>query len=226
MPHGMEQGAMPPIAAFPVTAVPIAIASIAATSTIPVERRRAERAATVFTIGKISFDGRSLPCMVRDISEGGMRIQLPAPPPPGARVLIEMRGLDPRLACVRWAVGHEAGLSFDLRCCPADIFAARASRSGRIARQPRFPLRRVVPLLIDDQPIAVTIENISVGGARLTLAESLDKGRQGVLGLTLGDRHGVAGTICWSREDSCGFRFVQPISSIALAVTLDTVGLS
>ncbi|WP_176400194.1 PilZ domain-containing protein [Sphingobium sp. Z007] len=211
---------------LPIAAVPIAIASIAASSTIPIERRRGERAATVFTIGKISFDGRSLPCMVRDLSEGGMRIQLPAPPPPGARVLIEMRGLDPRLARVRWAVGHEAGLSFDLRCCPADIFAARTSRSGRIARQPRFPLRRAVPLLIDNRPIPAMIENISVGGARLTLSEPLEDGRQGVLGLTLGDRDGVAGTICWARDDSCGFRFVQPISSVTLAVTLDSVGLS
>lgn len=200
---------------------PIAAAQIAGSSAVPAERRRDARAATVFTIGKISFDGRSLPCMVRDLSEGGMRIQLPAPPPPGARVLIEMRGLDPRLARIRWAVGHEAGLSFDLRCCPADIFAARASRSGRIARQPRFPMRRAVPLLIDDMPIAATIENISVGGARLTLPEPLEDGRQAVLGLTLGDRHGIAGTICWSREGSCGFRFVQPISSVTLAVMLD-----
>ncbi len=200
---------------------PIAAAPTAGPSTVPVERRRDARAATVFTIGKISFDGRSLPCMVRDLSEGGMRIQLPAPPPPGARVLIEMRGLDPRLARIRWAVGHEAGLSFDLRCCPADIFAARASRSGRIARQPRFPMRHAVPLLIDDMPIPATIENISVGGARLTLPEPLEDGRQAVLGLTLGDRHGVAGTICWSREGSCGFRFVQPISSVVLAVMLD-----
>lgn len=200
---------------------PIAAAPTAGPSAVPVERRRDARAATVFTIGKISFDGRSLPCMVRDLSEGGMRIQLPAPPPPGARVLIEMRGLDPRLARIRWAVGLEAGLSFDLRCCPADIFAARASRSGRIARQPRFPMRRAVPLLIDDMPIAATIENISVGGARLTLPEPLEDGRQAVLGLTLGDRHGIAGAICWSREGSCGFRFVQPISSVVLAVMLD-----
>ncbi|MGW8201814.1 PilZ domain-containing protein [Sphingomonas bisphenolicum] len=215
MSYGMEQAAMMPMAA----------PSIAGPSVVAMERRRDTRAATVFTIGKISFDGRSLPCMVRDLSEGGMRIQLPAPPPPGARVLIEMRGLDPRLACIRWAVGHEAGLSFDLRCCPADIFAARANRSGRIARQPRFPLRRDAPLLIDDMPIAATIENISVGGARLVLSEPLANGRQGVLGLTLGDRHGVAGTICWTRDDHCGFRFVQPISSVALAVMLDGAGL-
>lgn len=214
MPYGLEQAAMKPVAAIP------------GSSATPVERRRDVRAAMVFTIGKIGFDGRTLPCMVRDLSEGGMRIQLPTPPPPGARVLIEMRGLDPRLARIRWAAGHEAGLSFDLRCCPADIFAARASRSGRIARQPRFPLRRDVPLSIDDRPIAARIENISVGGARLTLSEPLANGQQGVLDLTLGDRHGVAGTICWSQDDSCGFRFAQPISSVALAVMLDSAGFA
>lgn len=218
MPHGLEQASPTPI----ITVLPELSDGW---SPNPVERRRDWRAATVFTIGKISFAGRSLPCMVRDLSEGGMRIQLPFPPPPGMRVLIEMRGLDPRLARICWTSGHEAGLMFDLRCSPADIFAARSNESGRIARQPRFAFRRETMLLVDDAPVAVRIENISVGGVRLTLFTPLERGKPGVLDLILGDRQSVAGEICWTRDDSCGFRFLQPVSSVTLATMLDAPDL-
>lgn len=223
MPHGLEPASPTPI----LTILPELTDHLPFN---PMERRQDWRAATVFTIGKISFAGRNLPCMIRDLSEGGMRIQMPFPPPPGMRVLIEMRGLDPRLARICWTSGNEAGLMFDLRCSPADIFAARSSKAGRIARQPRFAFRRDAVLRVDDMPVPARIENISVGGVRLILSAApepipLTRGKPAVLDLMLGDRHGVAGEICWMREDSCGFRFVQPVSSVALAAMLDTPDL-
>lgn len=218
MPHGLEQASPTPI----LTILPDLADDLPFN---PAERRQDWRAATVFTIGKISFASRSLPCMVRDLSEGGMRIQMPFPPAPGTRILIEMRGLEPRLARICWTSGHEAGLMFDLRCDPADIFAARSNKAGRIARQPRFALCRQAILLIDDMPLPARIENISVGGVRLALSAPLEKGKPGVLDLILGDRQSMAGAICWVREESCGFRFAQPVSSVALATMLDAPDL-
>jgi hypothetical protein len=218
MSHGLEQPSSGPI----LTILPELTDHLPFN---PMERRQDWRAATVFTIGKISFAGRSLPCMVRDLSDGGMRIQISFPPAPGTRVLIEMRGLEPRLARICWTSGNEAGLMFDMRCSPADIFAARSNKAGRIARQPRFALRRDALLLIDDTPVSTRIENISVGGVRLTPTAPVERGQPGVLDLVLGDRQGVAGEICWVRDDSCGFRFLQPVSSVALAAMLDAPDL-
>lgn len=185
------------------------------------ERRREDRPRTVFTIGKVSTRGRSLPCMVRNLSGGGMRIQMSAPPAVGEQIMVEMRGLEPRFARIVWVSGKDAGLQFDQRCDPADVFVARQTRSGKIARQPRFTLRRAVELLVDDQPVVAHMENISVGGARLIVPEPLRDGMRGVLNLTLGSRQGVAGSICWSRDTHCGFRFVQPLSSLLLALALE-----
>lgn len=114
---------------------------------------------------------------------------------------------------------------FDLRCSPVDIFAARSNKAGRIARQPRFALRRDAALLIDAMPLPVRIENISVGGVRIALSTPLANGKPGVLDLVLGDRRGVAGEICWVQQESCGFRFLQPVSSVALAAMLDAPDL-
>jgi hypothetical protein len=184
------------------------------------DRREDARSATVFTIGKLTVDGRQMPCMVRDLSAGGMRIQMSEPPAPGARVLVEMRGLEPRLAEVVWVSGREAGLAFEQRCEPDEVFAARRNRAGKIARQPRFTLRRPAHILFDRDIVPAEIENISVGGARLSVAQPLEPGLRGVLHLPLGNRDAVAGEICWALGESCGFRFFEPVSSISLTLAL------
>lgn len=38
-------------------------------------------------------------------------------------------------------------------------------------------------------------------------------------------RQGVAGEICWVQGESCGFRLLQPVSSLAPASMLDALDL-
>lgn len=187
------------------------------------DRRMDSRNAAVFTIGKLTFRGKSQPCMVRNLSAGGMRVQTNNPPGKEESVLIEMRGLSPRIAKAVWTSGNEAGLAFIERCDPAEVFAVRISRNGHVARQPRFTLRRAVELLIDGAALPAEIADISVGGARLILPEALLIGTPGVLRLALPNRDGIAGELCWSNGGDCGFRFVQPISSVLLALALESV---
>lgn len=206
-----------------VGAPPVPMPPSLLTGPMPVlgDRREDRRSATVFTIGKLTCNGRSLPCMVRDLSDGGIRIQMTTPPARGDRVVVEMRGLEPRLARTVWVSGREAGLAFDQHCTPADVFAARSNRSGQVARQPRFTLRRAVELMLDGIALPVEVADISVGGARLILPEPIRSGLRGVLALAMGNRQGIAGDIRWSHDDNCGFRFVEPISSVALTLALD-----
>jgi hypothetical protein len=187
-----------------------------------IDRRGTARAATVFTIGKIGFDQSSRPCMVRDISTGGMRIQMTNLPPVGAPVEIEMRGMAARRAIVRWVAGREAGLAFDHPCDLAGIFEARLSRSGQRARPPRFDLRHRIELLVGGRSIAAEIVNVSVGGARLIVSEAVKPGSHGVVQLDLDlafDR--IAGVVRWVEGETCGFHFSRPISSLSLALALE-----
>lgn len=206
------------------TAAPLTdLAAHAASRSSPhgIERRVAARTVAVFTVGKISRPGSSVPCMIRDLSEGGLRVQMRAPPKPGERVLVEMRGLEPQFARAVWTAGKEAGLAFDLPCDPAAIFAARSNRVGRRARQPRFAIGLTADLLIDGAPFPITVADLSVGGARLIVPMPIRDGSQVVLVMPLGDRNRIAGEICWSRDQDCGLRFLQPLSSLALAMMLE-----
>ncbi|MET0371298.1 MAG: PilZ domain-containing protein [Sphingobium sp.] len=185
------------------------------------ERRHDALATTVFTIGKATIGGRALPCMVRDISDGGMRIRMQNPPHLGERVLIEMRGLEPRFARTRWVLADEAGLAFEQRCNLPKIFAIRSNRPSKASRQPRFDLRRMAMLLIDGQAQVVEVVDISVGGARLALGGQIARGS--VCTLTLGGflpQPDLLGEICWVDDRQCGLRFTVPLSSTALACAL------
>jgi hypothetical protein len=189
------------------------------------ERRRSTRAATVFTIGKLVVNGREQHCMVRDLSEGGMRVQMSNPPKPGTRVLVEMRGLEPTQAWVRWVEGRDCGLAFETEHELGAIFEARTSRAGRVARPPRFTVMHAAKLKLENSAVDVVISDISVGGAKLLTERRLPIGASGTVALGLGDEFDViGGSIRWVREDSCGFRFVRPLSSVALSRALEAAG--
>lgn len=201
------------------------IAPAAAAAVMPAtgaDRREAERTATVFTIGRMVADGRDLPCMVRDISAGGMRVRLATPPPVGAAVMIEMRGLDVRPARVRWTAGRDAGVSFDTPCDLAAVFEARLRRTGQVARQPRFRVQLPVLLKVDDRSVSALVEDISVSGARFAPGAPLKVEESVLVALKLG--HGadlIAATVRWVKEGACGVRFDRPMGSLALAMALE-----
>lgn len=191
----------------------------------PDDRRGSDRAATVFTIGKLGTGSAHRPCMVRDISPGGMRIQMTTPPEIGTQVVIEMRGLDPRTATVRWVRGREAGLAFDTDCDVTEIFDARLRRSGKIARQPRFAIEHRVELVVDGTPVKAKVSDISVGGARLEFDHEVRLVPPALVTLKLGLTFDmIAAEVCWSEDRACGLRFLKPISSIALALALEATG--
>jgi hypothetical protein len=186
------------------------------------ERRTSRRAATIFTIGKIAVAGRARPCIVRDISEGGMRVQLPNPPAIGTAVDVEMRGLEPRRAHVRWIRDDSVGLAFETPCTVEEIFGARTSRDGKVARQPRFDIEHTAHLDLGGAKRSVTIIDLSIGGAKLAISARLPKGTHACLHLGLGiERDSLAGTICWMRDGTCGIRFARPLGHQALADMLN-----
>lgn len=185
------------------------------------DRRRGPRAATVFTIGKISVGELELHCMVRDLSAGGMRIQMHSPPPPGSRVVIEMRGLAPTHARVRWVSGRDAGLSFDQECDVANVFEARLSRHGHVARSPRFAIMREGRFVTDTSAVDVMVWDISAGGVKLLIEEPLTIDMRGTVAIGFELSGGpLHGRICWMRQDACGVQFDRPLSSVALSTAL------
>ena len=185
------------------------------------ERRVAPRTPMVFTIGKLVVMGVEYPCMVRNLSATGMQIQMPAPPPTGTAVTIEMSGMPSRDARVQWAGGRVAGLRFDAPCSVSEVFDARQGLHRGPVRSPRFRLERACTLHLGRDAVEARLVDISVGGAQLIAATPLNVGRAGIIALGLsGGAMSPGGKICWTKGDTHGFAFDQPLSSITLAHAL------
>jgi hypothetical protein len=184
------------------------------------ERRNAPRTAMVFTIGKLICDGVEFSCMVRNLSTGGMQVQLPAPPSQGASVVVEMHGLSPRPARVSWSKGRVAGLRFATPCSVDDVLKARRGSSG----SPRFRLNRPCAIQSGGASVAVLATDISVNEVRLVASAPLVMGQDATLSLSLGPAGlSPVGKVGWVAGDRHGFVFDPPLSSVMLAHALQGV---
>lgn len=62
--------------------------------------------------GEMEINKRILPFEVQDISQRGIKAKIPVNLNPNDEVMIQVIGLEPRLAVVRWTRPGEAGLNF------------------------------------------------------------------------------------------------------------------
>lgn len=179
------------------------------------ERRKAPRTPLVFTLAKLITNGREWPCMVRNLSASGMQIQLPVPPLVNAVVTVEMQGMAPKQARVRWAKGRIAGLLFDTPCSVDEVLAGRRNLAG----SPRFRLDRAATLNLEDGPVSVLALEISIDEVRLAASQPLGAGCPASLDLGLVGLS-ARGTIGARVGDSYQFFFDKPWASVTLAQLL------
>jgi hypothetical protein len=78
----------------------------------PGERRRMPRV-EVFCPARLEAGSRTVLVTIRDISQGGVKIEAPFTATPEDRVLIAPEGLRPIEGIVRWAHGNVAGIGFE-----------------------------------------------------------------------------------------------------------------
>jgi hypothetical protein len=182
------------------------------------ERRAGQRHAIVLLIGRVCRDTRESACLVHDISKSGLMARFTTRPVVGEKLRIEVRGLPLVPGTIRWVNGMKAGFEFD---APQDVDAVFQLKrdDGMIARAPRFPITAQARLRFDETPFTATLIDISAGGAKLSSETPVEPGQAGQIMLP---ETGTAifGTVCWTRDDRFGFRFVAPLSLATLSQIL------
>lgn len=181
----------------------------ARTPATPAERRGETRQRTCFAVGKLIVDGAERVCIVRNLSDQGVGIELDAPPPAGARVRIEARSVEPADATVIWSRDRLAGLRLD-----APVVSPP---SDQRPRSPRFACARAARLIVEDQLIDAPLRDIALGGARVGSALPA---RDGTLVVLLVATLSLSGRICWQAGGASGIRFTRPLSVAELAALL------
>lgn len=184
------------------------------------ERRATDRHRSVLTAGKIVFDGRDHFCLVRNVSAGGLMIEMRRPPRTGRRVQIETAGLNPCRATVIWSEDRLVGLEFE-QPQNVDIVCRRGvADAGLIVRGPRFRCNRIAEFIADDRSCIVEVVNISVGGAKLRGVSGIGINASGrlVMGKPMPP---LAGSVRWRVGEDIGFKFADALSRDMMAVLLN-----
>lgn len=136
-----------------------------AAGTVPVERRSSPRVTVMIRPGKLIADGREFLCVVRDVSESGIKIRLFHPLPQHRRLEIEFDTGDRRDVELVWQVDELAGCSFVEQIDVASLIAAHEGAHPR--RQPRVHVDLQATLCAGGLRTPVTICDISQRGASL-----------------------------------------------------------
>lgn len=181
------------------------------------DRRFAARVATIANFAKLIVSGREQPCEVHDLSNRGMRVEVPDMPQPGQRVWVEMRGLGRTAAIVVWSSGRMGGLSFATKQDLQSIFGFRGGEEpvlpptpGLFLRSPRFSVRMRADIQGALGRSRHHSIDISLGGVKLLGKTPL--GAENAATIHLGKLAGeLHGEVRWKRDDAIGIRFDQPL---------------
>jgi hypothetical protein len=182
------------------------------------DRREGKRHSIVLLVGKICRSDHESVCLVHNISNSGLMARFTKPPTVGERLRIEVRGLPLAPGTVRWVTGLKAGFKFDDLQDVNAVFRPQQA-DGKIARAPRFAVEALARLRFEAEPFTAELTDISAGGAKLKSDTPVTAGLTGEIMLP-DTGTSVYGTICWTRKEQFGVKFVAPLTLATLSQIL------
>ncbi|MBP8232928.1 MAG: PilZ domain-containing protein [Rhizorhabdus sp.] len=182
-------------------------------------RRRDERHVTTFKVARIcGAQGEAL-CIIRNFSARGARIETNFPVDPGERLELQFQSDASMASTVRWSADGRAGVEFDAPVDPADLLGGAAEPLHR-SRPPRFNVRGGGWLIAADDQSRVFVENISLAGVGLGLAEPMRLSAGDVVELALEGLGRFTATVRWATSERLRLKFCSPVYFRRLAAWL------
>lgn len=194
----------------------LTIVSLSRAPPTPDERRRDSRQVTVLRVAKLhTANGEEL-CLVRNISAGGLMAHIYSELGIGDPVVAEFKSGHSIPGRILWRRDGMAGMQFSQKVNAASVLAGDDySPTTLQPRAPRVDLEAPGRIRVGAQSYAVTLCNISQGGARIRLA---DAGKAiGQLVLMVNGLPPLAGSIRWERDGRAGIEFDIPVPFDVLA---------
>ncbi len=176
----------------------------------PRTRDSLARRLTTLRVGIITIEGERELCLIRNVSEGGLRAHVYSRPEVGDRICVELKTDDQTHGTITWACDGDIGVQFDEKIDVEGLLASHlAQEGGRRPRMPRVDVDRLGELRIGARFYPVNTRNMSQGGVRIEIDHPLVVGEAVVLSLE--KFRPVDGTIRWFRENTGGIAFNQVI---------------
>jgi len=177
------------------------------------EMRGAQRYTLLIRTAKLVCESGEFLCIIRDVSETGVRLRLFHDLPRDMRMALELSNGEHYFIERVWERDSHAGFRF---AAPIDVHAFIAEVSPYPRRQMRLRMEFPVLLTVDGQVNAATVCDLSTQGARVECSRFLAIGQRVKLN---GDRFPLnMAKVCWRSGNTYGLAFEQVFTLEALAV--------
>jgi hypothetical protein len=177
--------------------------SLAEAAPSPANRREGERHLTLYRVGSIVIGGRREPCLIKNISAGGMMIRAYCEVVGEARVAIELKCGEPIDGTVSWVEDSSVGITFD---APVDVIdLLSASMDGPRPRMPRIEIDCFATVRDGANVLRARVHDISQGGVKLESAAALASGTDVIV--TLPGLEPQPSVVRWNEDDFSGVTF-------------------
>lgn len=166
------------------------------------ELRGAQRFSLLIRAAKLVCEAGEFLCVVRDVSETGVRLKLFHPLPAPSRLALELGNGEVYFIEKVWESGDHAGFRFSAPIDVADFIAEPASHPRKAVR-----LSLCTPARLDAGPLVerVTLTSLSQHGAGFTAQSHLAVGER--IKLTCPGLPPLIGTVAWRSSPGYGMVF-------------------
>jgi PilZ domain len=177
------------------------------------EMRGAQRFTLLIRTAKLVSETGEYLCIIRDVSETGVRLRLFHDLPADTRMALELANGELYFIERVWERDSHAGFRF---ATPIDVHAFIAEVSPYPRRQMRLRMQFPAVLTAGVQASVATVRDLSSQGARIETARHLALGQR--LKLEADGFPAVMAKVCWRNGSDYGLAFEQVFTLEAVAV--------
>ena len=177
------------------------------------DMRGAQRFTLLIRSAKLVGESGEYLCIIRDVSETGVRLRLFHDLPAETRMALELANGEVYFIERVWERDSHAGFRF---AAPIDVQAFIAEVSPYPRRQLRLRLQFPAVLTAGVQASVATVRDLSPQGARIETARFLALGQR--LKLEADGFPAIMAKVCWRNGSDYGLAFEQVFTLEALAV--------
>ncbi len=185
----------------------------ALSNSVAEEGRAAPRFRTLLQSARLVGEKNQSLCIVRDVSETGMKVRLFGTVEIGDRVCVEFKGGRTVFAAVKWIEDRFAGLAFETPIDLQQIF--QTVEPDYSYRAPRLEIDASATVTFGRVKTPMAILDISTSGVKLLGGDALIRGEDVTIEI-----EGLAtsnAAVRWKASDLVGIEFEHPIPVERLA---------
>ena len=196
------------------------IAAKARTALPPQNRRKEARFTLILRVGMLEQRGKSLLCLVKNISPTGVQVKFYARPIIGAEASIQIADEPPVPGQVVWIKGDVAGISFQEQLDASTLLRVRQKlKPNRRRTMPRVTIEASATLRTGGKTHHARVCDISSLGARVRTRSTVTPGDRAVIAFP--DLPPINGFVRWCDGEESGLAFETPIPIQIIAGWID-----